>query len=407
MLWLPARHRRPFLSQCNAWSVYFDQALGPSAAGLPTWRPPPGYVGAVSLNIANDVDPEDDPLVNPDYPADAPWHGVSGMAGVFDAWTGGVWAPDYSALGGMVFYGGGHTAYYGNQITIWNASTQLFERINNPTYPWSEDYVEGELQPGKPMATHTYGMVGYLPAASGGGTKGSFILLIHSSNQDLGGDFTGRSHICDLATGVWSRFSTNLLPATAGPYEGTTCFDASRNEFSYIGQGFTPLAVLNSSRAWGFKSNDIGSWNNGTMMAMDSTGDLKIILDVTAGTLKAIDPASSTGATTTLTQSGSGPPSNSGMLEYVAAYDAFYYWIRNGLTIYKLTPPAGNKAARLAGTWTWSSETLSYVPGTTTIPNSSNSFYSRFRYAPAIKSFITCGTVTGKVYAMTHSDFGV
>ncbi len=372
------------------------------------WLPASGEVKAVSLNTLASQDPEDDPLVNPNYPSDAPWRAVEGQTGVMDDWNGGIWAPDYSALGALVVFGGGHNGYFGNEVYAWDASTRLWDCIVEPTWPWADprDYVEGELQTGEPMSVHTYDMVQYIPPSAGGGNKGSFGLLIHSSNHELGGDYTGRAHRCDLDARAWSRWSTNKLTGVDGPYQGTTCYDTLRDQYYYFSQDFAPMAVLSSARAWSLKSNGVGPYELGSACGYDETGDLVVIYDDFTGDLAGIDPALSTGAETALTMSGTAPP-GAGRLEYVLEQDAFYYWtVSEPLKIYKLTPPAGNKAARLAGTWAWSSQTLSYASGTPSIPTSSSvSAYSRWRYAPSLRCFVVVTTINGAVYAFNHPDF--
>ncbi len=370
------------------------------------WLPASGEVKAVSLNTLASQDPEDDALVNPNFPSDAPWRAVEGQTGVMDDWNGGAWIADYSALGGLAVFGGGHNGYFGNEVYVWDASTRMWSRACDPTYPWSLDYTEGELQPGEPMSVHTYCMVVPCSAAAGGGAKGSFILLCHISNHELNAGFTGRSHRFDFATGTWSRFSTNHLSGLDGPFQGTSCYDTLRDQYYYFTQDFAPMAVLSSSREWSLKSDGVGPYELGSACGYDETGDLVVVYDDFTGDLAGIDPATSTGAETALTMSGTAPP-GAGQLEYILEKDAFYYWtVFEPLKIYKLTPPSGNKAARLAGTWAWSSQTLSYASGTSAIPTSSSvSAYSRWRYAPALRCFVVVTTITGAVYAFNHPDF--
>lgn len=391
----------------------FSRDFIPAPTTLPSWLPAVGQVGAISLNSISAVNP---------CPANGcSYSAVEGQSAVLEDWNGGAFAPAYSQYGGLVVHGGGHNGYFGNEVYVFNCTTRLWERINNPTptpggiaYSW--DTTEGELVANTPASTHTYYQVQYLPPERGGGTKGSFILLVHTSNHQVGGGFTGRSHRCDLATGVWSRFSTNrATPNSGSGNEGSTCYDSLRDKFWYSGQATSQWWTLDSNRAWAGTGVSPPNFNlYFSSLAYDQKGDIIIAWDAAAGTKLTGFDAAGNGAYQALNYTGTapsdlGPTSQRAIqLEYVPETDAFYSWnyAYGALVIYKLKPPTGTKAQRLAGTWTWSTQTFTLAAGSAAIPNAGNGVgaFSRFRYAPALRSFVVWSAYTGAVYAFRHPD---
>src|SRR5207302_3028221 len=113
----------------------------PSYIGPPTplisWRPAAGT--RIDLtngphNTMQSVDAEQDPSANPNYPANAPWHGTSGL-GAAVAYSGGVFAKDLCKYGSILKAGTGHSAYSGNEWYRFDIDTRQWTRLTNPWYP--------------------------------------------------------------------------------------------------------------------------------------------------------------------------------------------------------------------------------------------------------------------------------
>lgn len=176
-------------------------------------------------------------------------------------WTGGVYVPGDKWLwgnpatryGAMVYWGGGHGAYYGSQLSVFDFNYRQWVEINRPsTMPGTTsfrdysnetgyltahqtiepfvdmargdwDWYQEHQDPNLPLHTtlntalngskqrtispnHTYSTPTYLPPEWGGGSMGSY--LCSGTDQKI-------IHRCDLATGVWSRIS-DLPSATCG-----------------------------------------------------------------------------------------------------------------------------------------------------------------------------------------------
>src|SRR5713226_4319043 len=88
-------------------------------------------------------------------------------AGVYQAWTGGVY--DSSSLDGPRFliFGGGHSDYQGIEIYSINIHTQKMIRLTNPSPPQSScaPLKNSALADGRPnISAHSYGMPVTLPS---------------------------------------------------------------------------------------------------------------------------------------------------------------------------------------------------------------------------------------------------
>ena len=118
----------------------------------------PGHWAAISLNTISDVDPC--PANNCSYTA------VQGQSAVIDVWNGGAFATRYGQRGGLVVFGGGHGAYYGNEIYVFDLASRKWERVSEPVVNPSCNQSTGELQDGSPCSAHTYDYVDYHPATN-------------------------------------------------------------------------------------------------------------------------------------------------------------------------------------------------------------------------------------------------
>ena len=196
-----------------------------SSANLPAWVPAPGQLKSVHTNDLTSVNA---------CPGNNCWYTEStGQNGPWTNWCGAVFAADFSELGAMIYWGGGHGGYDGTEFYIFDLTTQTWSRLNNPVptdfsaninKEWCDTSYEG--QPVVP-ASHTYSHVVYISAAAGGGPKGSWCLPYNVYGQGFSGY---KPHAVDLATGTWSRLTTNTTDPSYvyGSYGG--CFvDTKRN----------------------------------------------------------------------------------------------------------------------------------------------------------------------------------
>lgn len=347
----------------------------PGAGGsvdLMTIRPAPGYLKSIHANSLSSVS----------APQGAWYTWSSGQNGPWSNWCGSVFASDYSQHGAEVYFGGGHFGYDGTEFYIFDLTTQLWSRLNDPistdfrhllTNDWDDLGASGGyVQP----ASHTYSHVTYIPAAAGGGTKGSWCLMfiVYAEPADNGDVLPGyKPHAVDLATGAWSRLTDN----TANP-----------SEYAYGAYGGCFTDTIHNVM-WGFAGTE-----SGTVAKIDLTANPRhITLQNIAGggsytyavpvfvpeivqtvqvsiygdgqnriTLNMYDLASGTPVVYVPTFAApiSTPTGRAGLgVDYCPDTEKFYCYEGLGTNVlYVATPPAGGVANWKTGIWTWGTETM-------------------------------------------------
>ncbi|MCX8005118.1 MAG: hypothetical protein N2688_09200 [Burkholderiaceae bacterium] len=320
------------------------------------------------------------------------YSGVEGQEAVFIVWNGGAFAPDYSPYGALVCHGGGHNAYSGNEVYVFDLTTRRWSRVGAPsTYAESQANGDGEYPDGQPFPPHTYAGVAYLPASLGGGPKGSFLRFGFAGTPVT--QWVHRMPLDASATTprAWSRFA-NLSSALSGSY-WAVAFDPTRARFWVISN-------LNSwARGFGYVSA------NGTVTVLPNQGDNvdgdhalgycprydMLVHLATAGGASHLAGRLCNGAGAFVKLRTTGPfPSPASGLEWSTAGGYFVAYPGNGSsTVYKLSPPSSDP---LNGTWTWTTQTLTGVQGATPVKASGyasgqwNGQWSRFREVPALSS---------------------
>lgn len=405
----------------ETYAIASGEPLGAGRFIQPAWKPAAGVIAAINNNLASAVYSGSDPAVNPNYPGTAPWHGTTGQADIWDGWCGHIYAPDFSRLGAIIAFGGGHNGYYGNDVYAFDLSTQLWERLNNPFYGftnidgWYGDPVYGEFydtnsqpQPSQPTSSHTYDVAQYLPPALGGGPKGSLVLCCLTSMSPTGGRITHWSHRFDLDTRTWSRFGGNSLQdvGAAGGFS-ISCFDSKRQRYWYIGPALegTSLKYVSfldlqlSTPLWslcpGVTPTVYSSVDAGTM---DYSPTLDLIVACTKvdgiHRLWCFDPASPVWPPILLSVDGDtltdmGRPA----VIWHPALETFVIW--DGQTrIYKLTPPA---SAPKTNTWTMTAMAFSGASPSLGAALGYRVFKKAF-YVPKLNAIVSETTNSGSVY---------
>jgi hypothetical protein len=248
---------------------------------------------------------------------------------------------------------------------------------------------------------HTYDFVDVLPRAAGGGPRGSFIRLIGTACGKSSFHFRG-THVCDLATGVWSRYA---LCDYSGP-AGGSAYDPKRNRFYLlVASASAPIERVRQldtqSRSW-----DSLRTANSVTLSVESTAafyppdDLLLYVQ----TFGASGPAvwalplgpSALPRWVRLAVEGQGPLRKDGSsrgigLEF-CPIDRCLYCVPGGRDsgLWKLTPA---RAGALKETWRWSREPLN---GRLDI-DFGGFAYKRLRWSRALDSFVWVDGVRGSV----------
>lgn len=395
-------------------------------SGLPSWLPPAGSWGAVSLNTAESVKGD----FWPAFPSSR------NLGSLFNDFSGAVWNPYIGTYGAMLFHGGGHSAtssyspMLDNAVYMWRADTRQWSRLTDPTYPgtvapfgpydwgWSvprtqDDFTEadeplktyGELRTNVPCSNHTRWMLGVLPPANGGGSQGSLVVPNVSAGHITGAGASGQMHLLDCNSALslgsangyqaWSRRGS-VYSDNRRSWAG--CIDTYNGYIYASCAGFPSTYALNryniatatwaSANPTGWSIADdaampiVYALTHHIMVVMRSNFTLRVIsADASPMT---INTATVTGSPPT----GGGPGSGSGggitWCPHLGSYGAivhYNYVTHEVKACYAPSNPLGG------GTWTWSTLSSSNTPSGR---GDAEHWYNRFQYAPALKSFFLC-----------------
>jgi hypothetical protein len=176
----------------------------------------PGVSGTVENISKNTIG-----SVQPCPAGNCVYSGTERIQGLF-AWGGAGWVVINGELC-ILFWGGGHRSYGGNEVYLFKVRTGEWSRLNDPSLfsdaagsadelslsPWGD---HGE---GHPSPPHTYrGMFGLNPE-DGGGAEGSLVQLSMSAVSGAALGFRG-SHRMDVATKKWTRYAKTISPHPIG-----------------------------------------------------------------------------------------------------------------------------------------------------------------------------------------------
>ena len=373
-------------------------------------------------NVANDIKP-------------APHGNLSWQYTLFQSYGGGSFSADYSPGGAYVLAGmGGHGAppcfggaifdfttgrwsYLPNANGFNEARTEDVDyqgETNGAPYLELKAVARGEM----PSPSHHYTLQVSPPKSVVGGPKGAIIVTLGAAKTQTGAD-SPQAHKFDLATGLWSRASTNLVTAvsTRSPYTNSSaaydpatrriyvtlhfalddqlvCLDLGDGQWNSVGR-YTPpsvnavarsifvdakrrmlLYLLENNQLWGLDLNNV------------RLGPVRLL---TAGAVPNTSrrwdeyPMADGGDGCFYTFSGAGPAYQDGVVPLAADQ-----------SLMKLMPPSSGNP--LGGTWTFSTVP---IRGGLTAQWSTDATYahheSRFFYVPAIRCFAWIPNGSGAV----------
>lgn len=194
------------------WVATADAAtLAEQVAGMQpgTWGP------IVTVNTAAGVDPGMDSTANPVYPRTAPWRGNSGYGALFEAWNSGALAPAIGACGSILYVGGGHTDYHGNEVVAFDICGLRWSRLNNPyPGPFTWPVADGAFPNGTPAVPHTYDRVT---------VAGDKLVLLGAAYNTLTAIDAPTAWVFDPAARKWAGPIQHR-----GSMEGVSAYDTKR-----------------------------------------------------------------------------------------------------------------------------------------------------------------------------------
>ena len=139
---------------------------------VPSWvanQPVETWGIVPATNTLDDIDPENDPLINPNHPANAPWHAVGGQTQL-TAYSGACYNQDGDELWKPLQ--GGHQDYAGNEAykIALNVEVPAWEMIRNPSGAVGNlitlndgQEATGRYADGRARSPHSYNKPVYIP----------------------------------------------------------------------------------------------------------------------------------------------------------------------------------------------------------------------------------------------------
>lgn len=220
-------------------SIYggtFNRPSWRRAMAANTWAQVPG-------NTLASINPESNAAVNPNYPGNAPWHGITGFAAIISAWNGAAW--DEATATFWMPLQGGHGDYAGNEPykKLMMSDTPTWAMLRNPSGAVGNAIVlddgleaSGVYADGRIRVGHAYNNNVYVPGV------GPMVVRIKGPFKSGATDFR-KAYLVNETTGEPSLFC-DLTSVNPGESYGGATYDSIRNRVLSIGVGNTPLVAI-------------------------------------------------------------------------------------------------------------------------------------------------------------------
>jgi hypothetical protein len=345
--------------------------------------------------------------------------------------SGGVFHPWLGRWGSLIFHGGGHASYWGNQVVKLDMETRLYAMAhsssvlpsrntsgNNVMTPGADpdpvfDNTECEYGDGRPGSAHTYDALEIVPPWAGGGTKGTLVRPTSGAVHPFNSRSTGRAHRFPFALEDWSRWSSNALSTNTTP--GAACaFDPRRNRVWWLANGFNGQTFI---RYFDIRTGVQTQVNitsaisiaepDSPLMRYDAERDILIFTlanttTLTIRYLSGLSNATLTGWTApTLSQTITARQGWQHPLDYVPDVDRWFLLspsssLQDG--VYEIQVPSNP-----ANTWTVTRRQFS---GITSIPVKYTAG-KRWSYSPKLKNFVWHGDILQSQGPYAYRPHGV
>lgn len=217
---------------------------------------PGHWASIITDNSAAAVDPAKDPTANPRFPGAAPYRGNSGYRALWEAWNSGAYAPSLGSCGGLLYFGGGHVDYFGNEVVGLDlcggsGGGPIWRRLSNPyagTIKWPLT-ASGAYPDGTPSPPHTHDLLTFDPGSNS-------LILLNSQVSGPQASYSKHAWRFNLDTRQWfgpyehrgategvSAYDTKRRLVWFQPVQGKagelTSFDPISGAFRYYGWPYT------------------------------------------------------------------------------------------------------------------------------------------------------------------------
>jgi hypothetical protein len=315
--------------------------------------------------------------------------GSSGPSGVMDAWGGGTLDTNNDML---LVWGGGHQAYYGNELYAFSLNTLQWSRLDNPSDISNWNHATTILPDGTPAVPHTYDSLSFIPG------KGMLnVALAFSGDAAQSGPqsfIIDPSQLNANSTGVWQPVANSPVggAGTVSAYDPVTgdvfaasnstplyAYSPTNNTWALIGDGNSLLPDYHMTGAV-----DPVDRLFVAVGGMSNQGPGLVAYSLTTGN---IVHTGFTGDTTM-------PNGNAPGFVWDSAANLFVGW-DGGSTLYTLDPH----------TWQFTAHPAAF--GNTVVPTApnNNGTFGRFQYDAADNLFVVVNSADQDVF-IYKPDFG-
>ncbi|MGB6496515.1 MAG: Ig-like domain-containing protein, partial [Candidatus Acidiferrum sp.] len=333
--------------------------------------------------------------VCPSASAFASIQGQTGCSAVVDAWSGGMADTSRNRL---VFWGGGHHDYWGNEVYALDLNALTINRLDTPSAVTGLDFTDDtyETYPdGTPSARHTYGGLTYIPGNDlmyvyGGGVSGFGTFSNATWTLSFSGLSTGSTGTC-----CW----TNKSPSGGTPdsqFGELAAYDSNTSTVflwdpwqAQSGHLWQYTVSTNSYKLLATYGTSGTAYMDGYQSGAIDTSR-KLFFAIGNGKLLETSIASgSSYAVTDMSGSASGCSTAIGGAYPGVAFDS----ISNTIVIWQ-----GGNSAYIYNPSTNACTTTTYSGGPTTVGQ--NGTYGRFQFFPALGVFAVCNEWTENCFTL-------
>jgi Big-like domain-containing protein/purple acid phosphatase-like protein/fibronectin type III domain protein len=325
-------------------------------------------------------------------PSDASIQGQTGCSAVADAWAGGT---ADTTRNWLVFTGGGHHDYWGNEVYALDLNALAIKRLNNPSSIGSLNFMTQSsetLPDGTPSARHTYGGMAFVPTSDliymyGGGISGIGDLSHVTWTLKHGSLSAGSTGVCCWSQKNPSGGTPDSQFGELAEYDANTdsvfLWDPWQSQAGHLWQykvssnAYTLLTTFGGSAFMdGYQSGAIDTAHK-LFFAVGKGKLLKV--SIAAGSNYAVtDAAGAPGCAAGV--SGTYPG-----VAYDSVSQKLVIWqAGNSVTVYD---PTANSCS-----------TVTYSGGPAS--DAQNGTFGRFRYFPALGVFAVCNSWTANCYTL-------
>lgn len=334
-------------------------------AALEPILPPAGQFANISLNTLNDAKPSGWPTTEVGSP--------------FINWVGGQWGRDFGEAGGLVIHGSGHLlagAPLFAGVWIFDLATRKWVGRNVPSAPLVEnsDYNSDAESTapatlGHTYPPHTYDGNVYIPAAIAGNKSGKL-----AKNWWPGTPYRNSTHVFDLDSETAPpvrEIDEIAMGGSASTYPMSALDEARGGYWLLTANGAGPLKFVNAA-TWAvtnYPGIAYGAYGDHSLIYIPSLdclvgmgrGDaggtiFKVfVCPIVSGVPQGFTEVFPTGTIPTDGRCGG---------QWSEWHRGIICYVGDGATgVQRLSPPASGSLT--AGTWTWTSQTLTGVGGVT------------------------------------------